>query len=271
MSYRSIVVCLDESKQSAARLQFALKFAAAHEAHLTGLHISYLPIEPYMSYGQIEPLFIKFEAEMLAQKEKAREAFLAATTKAGIAADWQATDNQHLHQAFAVARTGDLILIGQHDPEDTATYLGEGFPGRFLLEIGRPALMLPHSAAPAVEFSRVVIAWNGSREAARAVADALPLLLQADTVTVLSAGLGDSTTPGIAAWLRHHGISADILENHSLADPAEWILSRAESIELQADLLVAGAYGHSRLSELILGGVTRTLLKSASLPVLFSH
>lgn len=277
MSYRNMMVCLDDSAHSAKRLQFALELARHHGAHLTGLHLSYMPQVPYLAYDGVEPLFVRLEAELDKRQELAREAFTGAAAAAGVDCAWLAARSQDMEAVIAYARVSDLIIVGQPDPADTATYIGEGFPGRFLLGVARPVLITPNALPLKSTFDSIIVAWNGSRESARALNDALPLLQAAERVTVLTVRRDDwlpGTTvpePDIAAFLQRHGVVADVLENVTGENAGEWLLARAEDLEIPADLIVAGAYGHSRLTELILGGVTRTLLEEMRVPVLFSH
>jgi nucleotide-binding universal stress UspA family protein len=277
MSYRNMLVCLDDSTQSKRRLQFALELARQYDAHLTGLHLCYMPEAPYLAYDGMEPLFVRLEAEIEKRQLQAHDAFEAAAREAGVSTGWVAARSVDMQAVINFARVSDLIVAGQPDPEDTATYIGEGFPSRFLLGVARPMLFTPHRHALKSSFDSILVAWNGSREAIRAVADALPLLQAAQRVTVLTVrpearpAASPVPPPDIAAYLQHHGIVADVLENVSRDDPGRWLLARAEDLELPADLIVAGAYGHSRLTELVMGGVTRSLLQGMTVPVLLSH
>ncbi|MDF2447007.1 MAG: universal stress protein [Moraxellaceae bacterium] len=277
MNYRNMIVCLDDSAHSAKRLQFALELARRNGAHLTGLHLSYMPQTPYLAYDGVEPLFIRLEAELDKRQSAAREGFEAAASAAGVSTGWLAARSVDMEAIIAFARVSDLIIAGQPDPADTATYIGEGFPGRFLLGVARPVLFTPFANPLKASFDSIIVAWNGSREATRALRDAMPLLHAAARVTVLTVraenwlGAGAVPLPDIAAYLERHGIVADVLENITHEDAGEWLLARAENMDMPADLIVAGGYGHSRLSELVLGGVTRTLLHEMNVPVLLSH
>lgn len=276
MNYRNMMVCLDDSAHSPARLQFALELARRNGAHLTGLHLSYMPQTPYLAYDGVEPLFVRLEAELDKRQSVARESFEAAAREAGVETGWLAARSVDMEAIIAFSRLNDLIIAGQPDPSDTATYIGEGFPGRFLLGVARPVLFTPFAYPLKTSMESIIVAWNGSREATRALYDAMPLLLAARRVTVLtvrhdSAGGGAIPTPDIASFLQRHGVVADVLENVSHEDPGAWLLARAQDMDEPADLIVAGGYGHARLTELVLGGVTRTLLRGMSVPVLLSH
>jgi nucleotide-binding universal stress UspA family protein len=143
------------------------------------------------------------------------------------------------------------------------------------MRLGRPVLFLPHSAPLPASFDHIMVAWDGGREAARAMADAMPLLRQAKRVTVLSISKKmdlehDLPDVDIGAYLAKHEVNVEVERNEDIdVTPAEWLLFRTE--ELKADLLVMGAYGHSRVTELILGGTTRSVMQKMRLPVLMSH
>ena len=174
------------------------------------------------------------------------------------------------------ARYADLAILGQIDPDDPVAgprYL----PEEVVLGSGRPALVIPYIGAGASLGQRVVVAWDASREAARAVNDALPLLERAEAVSVVTinprqAPFGHGEEPGadIGLHLARHGIKVDVrrVEAPDL-DVANALLSELAS--QSADLLVMGAYGHSRLREFVLGGTTRTILAEMTVPVLMSH
>jgi nucleotide-binding universal stress UspA family protein len=173
------------------------------------------------------------------------------------------------------ARYADLLVLGQADPEDHE----EGgllldLPEQVLMHGGRPVLLVPRSGSFTPPARHALVAWNGSREAARAVSAALPLLQQVGQVTlaVLGASQGDhGEEPGadIALYLARHDIKVDVLVQPRPADAGKAILALAS--ELGADLLVMGAYGHSRWREMVLGGATRGVLAQATLPVLLMH
>ncbi len=174
------------------------------------------------------------------------------------------------------ARHADFLILGQDDPKDAASYVAPNFVGNLVLDAGRPALVVPHTGSLHPPGENVLIAWDGSREAARAVADALPLLESARYVSVDIVQHADGTREApmgidVVAWLATHGVNASLstTRTHIGADVGTSLLDRAS--DMQADLLVMGAYGHSRARERVFGGVTRAMLESMTLPVLMSH
>ncbi len=277
MDYKSIVVCLDSSARSTQRMNFAIDMAAQFDAHLTGLYLTHQIIYPVMPEAGFGPLIVQLEEELEASRKRAEHAFLDAARRAGIPFNWEAFRGHDFDLAAARARTADLVIVGQRDPDDSEAFNNEGFPELVVMGAGRPTLFLPYIGTRSEAFKRVLVAWNGSRESARALADALPLLTRADNVLVttvesVAEERGPITVPGVdvASFLSRHGVKAEITRTAGIDISAgEWLLSQAA--DLGIDLLVAGAYGHGRVREFVLGGVTRTLLHEMTVPVLMSH
>ena len=278
MSYKDLLVQVDDTRGCAKRIELAVALAVGHEAHLTAV---YIISEPSPAS------FVGIPAELLTDlQQKARErADLALARFAEVAQRNQIAFETRVDRVLYTevaetlatnARYADLVILGQHDPDDLAAgprYL----PEEVILASGRPALLVPY-IGPAASFGeRVTVAWDASREAARAVNDALPLLERGKAVGVVTVNPGDKPfghgeEPGadIGLHLARHGIKVEVqrVEAREL-DTANAILSHLANEG--ADLLVMGAYGHSRLREVVLGGVTRTILADMTVPVLMSH
>lgn len=275
MSYKSMTVCLDNSAGSSRLLEFALTLAAQNNAHLTGLHLTYAPIILSDPYAVWEPMMLEWEESAQTKQEHAREKFIAEAAKAGVNADFSAYRSTDLPAVIAHARASDLTIVGQRNFADSEGDLGNNFPISFVLKLGRPVLFFPYNGVVSTKFNTIIVAWDGGREATRAMADAMPFLKLAQQVKVLSISEHsdeDHDLPDIdiAAYLAKHKVKIELERNENVQiAAAEWLLSRAASSG--ADLLVMGAYGHNRLTELILGGVTRTVMRQMSLPVLMSH
>jgi nucleotide-binding universal stress UspA family protein len=194
-----------------------------------------------------------------------------------ISVEWRAIAEGPEANPALHARYADLAILGQIDPDGNEMAAIRPRPERVALESGRPVLVVPYAGHFETMGRRVVVAWDASREATRAVNDAIPLLAAAETVTVLAidphqgpTGHGELPGADISLHLARHGVKATIERTVSAGvPPGEVLLSRAA--DLAADLLVMGAYGHSRARELLLGGVTRTILNSMTVPVLMSH
>ncbi|MDW8398663.1 MAG: universal stress protein [Acetobacteraceae bacterium] len=259
------------------RLDVAARLAARHGAHLSGLFVVDIPLPMIMDAsgggGVLASLIEDMRAAALGDAAAAEAAFRARCERDGIAHEWRVAEGMTAEHVTLAARYADLVVLGQADPE--AAEGGAAMPlDDVIFFSGRPVLVVPYAGTFGDVGRRVLVGWKAGREASRAVHDALPLLAAAEKVTVLSVNPGGPADhlPG-AAICRHlarHGITAEAsrLDSAEVAD-GDVLLNAAA--DLGADLLVAGAYGHSRLRELVLGGVTRTLLQRMTLPVLFSH
>lgn len=280
MSYRSILVHLDRSRHTGARVAAAAALALQHDAHLIGL----APLGWVLMPSEATPalgLAAYQEAATRELREQAQlcvDSFEQQVARLGVTRHESRIEDGFAESAMArAARYCDLSVVTQVDP-DESTASAALLPQDVLLQSGRPLLVLPYagerSVAPA---SRVLVGWNASREAARALHDALPLLKAASHVEVVvfetpeDAGLKHGQLPGadIGLWLARHGVAVEAKYIPAKVGAGEALLSHAA--DMSADLIVAGGYGHSRLREAVLGGVTRTLLESSPVPVLLSH
>lgn len=271
---KSLLVHIDGSPRCAARLRLAIALAHEHDAHLTALFASTPPLlgMPYSFAGGAETMQI-LQDVYVERLAKARSAFQA--TAAGTQAEWAELGALPLFPGFAgQALFADLMVLGQHDPEDAEGDTPADFVSSMMLTTGRPALLVPHSGSFETVGTRALVAWKPCAESARALSASLPLLRQATEVTVIEWGHSPAQTEGqaldIERYLDLHGIKA-CFERHpdEPRDIGELLLS--EAADLGADLLVMGCYGHHRARELVLGGATRTILESMTLPVLMSH
>ena len=211
------------------------------------------------------------------QRRLARSAFDQALATPGTAVEWAEIRDDPMMAAFAQqAFYADLMVLGQHDPcTDPSSGVPSDFVENVMLMSGKPALILPYAGLPpAVIGETVVIAWKPAREAARAVSAAMPLLKRARRVVILSWSGDDEKVVGkrldLRGYLRLNGVEASWQEQgNETSGLGELLLSR--SFDLGADLLVMGCYGHSRAREWVLGGTSRTVLESMTLPVLMAH
>ena len=273
MSIKSILLHLSQDSRNAARTAAALGLAETHGAHVTALYTMSPPQLPAYVMGYVPPdLLQKYVDDARAEAAAEQVRFAAAAKARGIATEWRLEEGQPHDILARQARYADLVVIGQPEEDNQAPATAD-LPDELTLTSGRPVLTIPYAG----EFDRIgrkiLVAWNGSREGARAVHDALPLLKAADEVVVY--GVNVSTAdhlPGadIAQSLARHGVSVRV--EHSVARDISVgdALLGALSDE-GADLLVMGAYGHSRVRELALGGATRQVLRHMTAPVLMSH
>ncbi len=277
MSYKTILVHLDAAKSLATRLDLALQVARKFDAHLVGLYA--LTVVPTPSYaiaeaGELAAANRKASAEL---EQRARAAWDAAVRRAGWQkTEWRSSADDALATVTLHARYADLIVVGQKEPGDASGVSGE-FAHRLPLAAGRPVLFVPYASEKRPVGERVIIAWDAGRESARAVVDALPFLAAAREVKIATfnagrAGDRHGEAPGadVGLFLARHDVKVSVARFQSEnRDIGNQLLSRAA--DLGSDLIVMGAYGHSRLAELVLGGATRTILESMTVPVLMSH
>lgn len=280
MSYEAMLVHADQAPSAAARMELAIRLAQACRAHLTGLACTGLSrYAALQAMGSPGPLI---EAGLRRWREQAQAslATLAALARdrASSAPTLLLLDDDAEDGLMQQAPFHDLLILGQTDPHYHAPGVIRDLPQYLLLHSGRPLLLVPHAnggdcSAP---FHHPLLAWDGSRQATRAISDALPLLKQANTVTLLMlnpelpAGQPEAE-PGadMALFLARHGVRVNVMREHTNVDTGAALLCVAA--ELHCDLLVMGGYGHRRAREIVLGGATRTVLAGMTLPVLISH
>ena len=283
MRLRDLLLVLDGSARDAARLETALELARTVGAHLTGLCPLELLLPADLAFalgGYPEALALQSAVEQLQDQANARAAtieaeFRAGLARAGVNGDWRTAPGPVGPAIAAAARHADLTVIGQDDPDHRVPPAGRHMIEDVLLAAGRPLLLLPYAGRFPAIGRNVLVAWTPTREAARAVGDALGLIEPAAQVTVLTvarAGGGDAV-PGaeIAAHLARHGLAVTAARSVSDGQIHEADMLLSYAADLGADLLVMGGYGHSRVRELTLGGVTRSVLRHMTLPVLMSH
>ena len=278
MSYKTIVVLLDRAWR-AEQLEVAFALAHGMDAHVVGLYAvrpMMVPAYALVEAGPIADELHKIRrADIVRREEEARTAFKAAAARGGLAkTEWRIAKEEALAAACLSARYADLVIAGQPMPGLDETGTAPDVHRSLALATGRPVLLVPYAGRFAEVGRNILIAWNASRESARAVADGLPLLRKAESVRVVvfNPGPEHGEEPGadIALHLARHGVkvSVDTRINKDVGI-GELILSYAA--DTGADLIVMGAYGHSRIRELVFGGATRTLLESMTVPVLMSH
>ena len=276
MSYRTILVHVDGSSNAAARI--ALAAGLADDAHLVGLAMAGVP--RYMLAGGPFGTSGSFIADYLAQAQQKADAALAQfdqiAERAGVQSrERRRSEDDDYNGLCLQARYADLVVLGQNAGQEGSKLL-QDLPEYVILNCGRPVLLAPEQS-PASIGKRALIAWNGSVQAAKAVSAALPLLRRSGKAVVAvfdpkvgsSSGHGEEPGADIALYLARHGVEVEVQVRPHAPDTGHALLSLAS--DLDADLLVMGAYGHSRFREVMLGGATRTVLATARLPVLMMH
>ncbi|GAA0583127.1 universal stress protein [Caenispirillum bisanense] len=278
MALKDIMVIVDSSAHAADRLDVAIKLASDHDAHLTGLFVRMVPHVPQFVLSQLGPEVQEVQRRYAQEAATAAHALFEDKVRAGgVRAEWRAVDGDLVDTVCLHAKYTDLIVMGQRDPNQDAMDGEAELVDHVVLEAGRPVLVVPYAGKFRTLGRKVVVAWNASREAIRAVNDAMPLLQKAHEVEVLAinprggrAGHGDVPGADISLHLARHGVKANAEHIFSDdVDPGAMLLSR--TADAGADLIVMGAYGRSRLRELVLGGATRHLLRHMTVPVLMSH
>ncbi len=274
MSLKTIVVHVDSGRATPGRLELAVALAAEHEAHLVGVHPRDLGVLPF--YVEPSAELVEQHQRWIAQEAAESHQLFQKHTAGAASAEWRDAEGPATAVTAMNGRYGDLLIVGQTNPDEPVFGTPASLPEDLVFAVGRPVLVVPYIGAPKA-LRRVLVGWNASREATRAVNDALPLLRRAEAVTVLAVnpkggidGHGDIPSADICLHLARHGVKAEAA--HLTADDiqaGDVLLSYASDIG--ADLIVIGAYGHSRIRETILGGVTRTIIRHMTVPVLLSH
>jgi nucleotide-binding universal stress UspA family protein len=259
MAYKEIIVYLDPTPDTEHRLKVAIDLARSHGARLIGVDAC---------------SEAAFEGQWLEEAAGVAEVFDTAIREAGIKGAYRSVDRTAKSAKHFYSHYVDLIIAPQPELEARSLVVA-GVPEDVLLTSGVPMLLLPYGLKPPTKFENIVIAWKASREAIRAVHDAMPLLLVAKKVTVFTfAPQSDHSgrEPGLLVeHLDQHGVRA---QAESWPDTGEMSAVSALFACLdtqEADLIVAGAYGHSRLVEGLFGGVSHDLLREPSLPLFLSH
>lgn len=278
MSYKTIVLYLNATDRARRVIEVGAEIASRFEAHLIGLRV-------FPAVRLSPPLPLPFGREVASelregiQRETAdlKAIFEDMTARQPFVAEWRSVTDEAGDPCEIVlrqARAADLIVTSQADPSWPMSNVLD-FPDSMVLGAGRPVLVVPafghHKGIP----GNVSVAWRNTRESARAVADSLPLLKLATKVHVMSvedAGTGadNGSLTEIANSLGRHGIKP-VVSRPIATEFTTGEEIRVRAIDEQADMLVMGCYGHSRLREMALGGVTRHMLREMTIPILFSH
>jgi len=279
MTYRSLLVLLDSSPLGDTRTQVAIGLAKAFESHLVGLAPTGLvdmPVATQNAASLAEYTTLAWNT-LRAEAAQSVERFRDACRSAGLKSfEALADDEGRARSLITHALCSDLTLLTQADPASADGRATREMVEQVVMHSARPTLVLPYAGRFESVGRNVMVAWNNSREAARAVTDALPFLRRATSVQVVSwdeTRGSEDTLPqsldSLERWLNWQGVSAEVHVEKTSIHVCEAMLSRAA--DLSADLIVMGAYGHARWSERILGGATRGLLDAMTVPVLMSH
>jgi nucleotide-binding universal stress UspA family protein len=278
MSFKDILVHIDSTQASLGRLRLALSLTARFGARLLGLHVIPRPdVPPYFKPSAVKRI-AKIYAENAREAAALSEALFRDNTRdTAVDISWYCVAGE-LDEAIAErARFADLLILGQFDTENPPTLSAFLLPAKVVFEAATPVLVVPDTSRSPEIGKHVMVTWDGSREAARAIRDAIPFIEGAAHVSLIAIDplrqghmAGGTNTATMVAYLARHGVRAEAREMSSEGKRvAEALIAHAT--ELGADLLVMGAYGHSRVFEFLLGGRTQDLLERTPIPVLLSR
>lgn len=278
MIYKTIAVILQGKEDTQRVLDCAIPLARVWGAHIVGIHAEPIPVAYSAAVGFPDVAVIETATQAAEERTREIEALFAARMKeSGQNSDWHGArsfSGDSGYACAAIARAADLVIAAQHNP-DWASDENTGIES-VLYEAGRPVLIVPHSGALTTTFSRVLVAWNGSREAARAAFDALPLIEEAEATEIFVVDPpedGDdlsASASALAEALARHGAHVTVATDVSRGRHVEEVI-RDRATSTSADLLVLGAYSHSWLRQLLFGGITRTVLQSMPIACLMSR
>ncbi len=278
MAYRTILLYLDGGARDEAALGVALHVAAFEQAHVAALHVIH-PFSPALgafgdaAAGVIADLQRDYVDEAQAAADALRKNAERRAEQAGIPFEWRLEEGSADDIVPIQARYADLTIANQIDPDSVNSSRKRGLAIQLVMDSGRPMLVVPYAGTFAAPGKRILVAWNGSREAARAVHDAMPFLRRADLVSLFS--INPRQTDHIAGFdisnqIARHGVKVEAVRTVS-GDVSVGDLLLSEAADLDADMIVMGAYGHSRLREFILGGASQHILNCMTVPVFMSH
>jgi nucleotide-binding universal stress UspA family protein len=282
MSYKTILVHADTSRHAKQYIRLAADIAAREEAHLIGAALTGVSRYVYQSgwmdpMDQSGPTHLALHLEALRQRaRRALDDFETQMLKLEVHSYESTLIDDEAGAGLSLrGRYSDLLVLGQHDPDEPSPVALPDFPEYVVLNSGRPTLVVPFAGEFEQVGKRVLVAWDAGISTTRAVVNAIPVLKRAEIVEVAVFNAEDSVdahgeVPGadIGLYLARHGIKVDVIRQKTRIDIGNSLLSLAS--DLGSDLLVMGCYGHSRFREILLGGATRTVLESMTLPVLMS-
>ena len=285
MMFKDILVHIDDTPRGAMRLAIAAGLARQHDAHLTGIFVLDVPATdlfygagmPFAA-GSFTAMIETSRADLAVRAETSGQVFRDMLRREGLKGEWRVVEGDTVQTLGLHARYADLTILAQ--PDEQSPNIGgtsDAVLVNVLISSGRPVLAIPYAGTFTRLDDHILVAWNASREATRAVNDALPLLRTAKSVTILAVnpergidGHGEVPAADIALHLARHGVRAEAA--HTIAnDISEGDALLSYAADLGATLIVAGGYGHSRAREMVFGGVTRTLLREMTVPMLLSH
>ncbi|MDE0392476.1 MAG: universal stress protein [Rhodospirillales bacterium] len=273
MAYKEIVVHVAPDERSPQRLDAAVELAERHEGKVTGVYVlSRLVVPGFASFELSTEVYKRLDTEQRALAEEAERRFAERLGKSTAASEWRLMTGDPVDALTTSAHYADITVVGQTDTDDSHSVAG--MADSVVLAAGGPVLVWPYTGSFSVDAATIMLAWNGTRESKRALSDALPLMQAADKVIVLGINTGDGKhIPGadVSKFLARHGVNAEARHTVSSSDLGASDALLSEISDHGANLLVMGGYGHHRMREVLLGGVTRDILRQMTVPVVMSH
>ena len=273
--YRDLLVHVDGGSAGRGRVQFALALAERMDARLNGIHVTPpAEVPPLYKPSLVSEVAAKIASDLALNARNAATIFGQETDRRTMPSGWLQLACDVVRGISDQARYADLVILGQDETQGSPERHPLPIAHSVVLQCGRPVLVVP-AAAKGNEFANIAVAWDGSREAVRAVHDALPLLHLSQSVHIVTMMRedtqdGETDTRRVAAHLIHHGIKVgpNVLKVQTVKEHE----SLREQIEQgHYDLLVMGAYSHPKWLEFVFGGATQSILSSSTIPVLVSH
>jgi nucleotide-binding universal stress UspA family protein len=277
MRFKTIVAILQNEQDAERVLDCAIPLASRFESHLIGIHAEALPVPYTSATGFPDTEFLQVSADMNRERaDKLQAVFLRRIEDSGLSFEWRSLESFSGDSALtgiSSVRAADLIVAAQRDTGgdpsadvDTLVY-----------DAGRPVLVVPSAGPLVTTFKHVLLAWNGSKEAARAAFDALPFIIEAEKTDILVIDPPDTLDESpeaagaeIASALSRHGANVSVSVQKSAGISVDDMIQNRVA-ETGADLLVLGAYSHSWLRQLLFGGVTRTVLRTTQVAAFLSR
>ncbi len=280
MAYKTILVLCDASDAAATRLAFAYDLARKSGAHLIAQYVPPAFVSPMTLVASLDIAghYRRHEEEARHAIEKTRAFFFdRIVDDSGTTSEWHASPWSPVQDALKLSMCSDLVVLGQEEADPTPPSLPRALPESLIICSGRPVMVVPLASRTPAKLQRAVICWDGGREAALATSQALPLLKAAEDVHVLMVHPGQNSVDDPlnadadpVPWLGRHGVTAKSQCRLLLSgDLGKEILCYA--LDVEADFIVMGGYGHSRLRQAVLGGTSRTVLEEMSVPVVMAH
>jgi nucleotide-binding universal stress UspA family protein len=279
MTYKTILVHVDQSKHAATRIKIAAQIAITDNAHLVGAAMTGISRFIYQdsAFGVSGSIVATHIDALNESAKQALAEFESIAKSMGVLSyETRLVDDEPEGGLVLQARYSDLVVVSQTDPDDSLSRLFSDLPEYVMLNCARPVLVVPYAGRFNQIGSNVLVAWDGSMEATRSISNAIPLLKRAKKVTIVVFNStarydthGEQPGADIALFLARHNVKVEVLQQTTSEDIGNALLSLAA--DMQSDLLVMGGYGHTRFREVLLGGVTMTLLKTMTVPVVMSH